>query len=148
MTTSTSFDLKPLHEKYARSVSRKLVPFTFPEHVVRLRNVEDIRNLPNQRYGLPVTSNFPLVDAIVQPNVLLQMTVSAERHKGAVDRLEDIRAGLSEKDRSKHMMVFVVPKKNFNSFKYQDNLPIPQFVLCPMLNTIEQSKKRKRKGSE
>mmetsp|Transcript_27624 Transcript_27624/g.46718 ORF Transcript_27624/g.46718 Transcript_27624/m.46718 type:complete len:82 (-) Transcript_27624:259-504(-) len=74
------------------------------------------------------------------------MTVSEDRHKGAVNRLEDIRAGLFEKDPSKHMMVFVVPKKNIKSFKYQEDLSdIPQFVLCPddVLNTMQQSKKRK-----
>mmetsp|Transcript_34001 Transcript_34001/g.63513 ORF Transcript_34001/g.63513 Transcript_34001/m.63513 type:complete len:172 (+) Transcript_34001:3-518(+) len=60
-TSTTSFTLKPLHKKGARDVYRKVVTFTFPEHVARLRNVEDIKHLPNNSYGLPVTSNFPLV---------------------------------------------------------------------------------------
>mmetsp|Transcript_27623 Transcript_27623/g.46716 ORF Transcript_27623/g.46716 Transcript_27623/m.46716 type:complete len:82 (-) Transcript_27623:259-504(-) len=74
------------------------------------------------------------------------MTFSEKRHKGAVNSLEEIRAGLSGKDPSKHMKVFVVPEENITSFKYQEDLSdIPQFVLCPddVLNTMQQSKKRK-----
>ena len=145
-TSKTGFNLIPLHRKGARGVSRVPVSFTFPEHVARLRNVEDISHLSNQSYGLPVTPNFPLVDAIVQPAVLLQMTVSEERHKGAVNRLGDIR-GCLQGNPAEHKMVFVVPKKNIKSFKYQEDLSdIPQFVLCPdpVLNTVEQNKKRKR----
>lgn len=147
-TSATSFNLIPLHKRGTRGVCRDLVPFEFPEHVERLRNIAGISDLPDNTYGLPVIPNFPLVDALVQPAVLLQMTVSEERHKGAVNRLHDIRERLSEKNPSKHMMVFVVPKKNIKTFKYQEDLSdIPQFVLCPdpVLNTMEQKRKRKRK---
>jgi hypothetical protein len=150
-TSTTSFNLKPLFKRGAKGVCRDPVSFKFPKHVVRLRNVEDISQLPNNSYGLPVTPNFPLVDAIVQPAVLLQMTVSATEHRGAVNRLQDIRKHLSEKNPSKHKMVFVVPKKNMKTFKYQEDLSdIPQFVLCPdpVLNTMEQNKKRKRVSGE
>ena len=56
-----------------------------------------------------------------------------------------------EKVPKKHKMVFVVPKKSMRTFKYQEDLSdIPQFVLCPdpVLNTMEQYKKRKRVSGE
>ena len=60
------------------------------------------------------------------------MTVSEEKHTGAVGQLPIIRGQLSEKDVSKHMMVFVVRQKNLSKFKYHSNLAdIPQFVMCP-----------------
>jgi hypothetical protein len=157
LTTSTtglglqrvSFYLKPLHKKGMRGLSRNLVSFMFPTHVTLLRNVKDINLLlEEERYGLPVTSDsFSLVDAmIVQSDMLLQMTVSKERHKGAVSRLQAIRDSLLEKNPLNHMMVFVVPKDNIKSFKYQEGLgDIPQFVMSPdpVLDTMQQKKKRK-----
>jgi hypothetical protein len=144
-TSKTSFNLLSLHKKFARNAPQNL-SFKFPERVLRLRQVEDIAGLPIGTYGLPVVSNFPLVDAIVQPNVLLQMTVSEERHRGAVDCLEDIRKGLSEKDPSKHIMVFVVPQKNMKTFKYQNDLQdIQQFVMCP--DPVSAISMKQNKGS-
>jgi hypothetical protein len=51
-------------------------------------------------------SNFPLIDAVIQPNLLLQFT-TAKRHEGAVDKLDVIRSKLSA-NREDHMMIFVV----------------------------------------
>jgi hypothetical protein len=144
-TSTTSFDLIPLHRPHAKKVCRESVSFTCPERVMRLRSVEDIEHLVVGTYGLPITPNYPLVDAIVQPNVLLQMTISEEKHKGAVDELQAIRDGLLEKDPLKHKMVFVVPEKNMKTFKYQKDLKdIPQFVMCPhpVLDTTMEQKKR------
>jgi hypothetical protein len=91
--------LRPLYKKNARSVSRDSIQFPFPSTVVRLRSVDDVHNLPPNTYGLPVTNHFYLVDAIVQPNVLLQMTVCEERHKGDADQLPSSREQLLEHTR-------------------------------------------------
>ena len=140
-----SFELTPLHEKYKRGVSTSRIPFDCASRVVHLRRIEDISVLPEDCYGLPVERNFPLVDAIVPPATLLQMTVCKEKHKGAVDRLDEIRRQLPEKNFSKHRIVFVVPPENVKSFKYQKDLGgINQFVLCP--DPVVDGRKRKRKG--
>ena len=38
------------------------------------------------------------------------------------NQLSDIRSHLKEKDPSFHKLVFVIPKENFKSFQYQENL--------------------------
>ena len=141
---SEDFEMIPLHKKGARNVSREPVSFNFHQPVVQLRSVEDIGKLPQHCYGLPVVSNFPLIDSVVPPAALLQMTVSEENHKGAVNQLENIRAQLPEEDKTKHMMIFVVPQKNITKFKYQENLSsIKQFILCP--DKVIDTKKRKNR---
>jgi hypothetical protein len=56
-----------------------------------------VSDLPVDTYGLPVNNVSPLVDAIVQPNILLQMTVSEEKHTGAVGQLPTIRGNYQKK---------------------------------------------------
>lgn len=141
LTSSTeTFTLTPLYPKHQKNVSRESVTLDLRGKTIAfLRDVNDISDLPENSYGLPVTLQFPLVDSIVQPDLLFQMTVSSD-HSGAVDQLGDIRSRLKEKDQSKHRMIFVVPKANTKSFPYQGNLlDIKQFTLCP--DTI--GKKRK-----
>jgi hypothetical protein len=76
--------------------------------------------------------------------MLLQMTVSAQYHKGDVAKLSAIRDQLLEKDYSKHMMIFVVPQRNLKTFQYQKDLDdISQYLLCP--DPSVQNRKRKQK---
>jgi hypothetical protein len=138
------FDVKPLHKRNSKNVIRDAILMNFHIPVLHLRNIDDIGILLPEKYGLPITSNFPLVDAIIQPNILFQMTVSAENHKGTVDKLPAIRDQLLEKDPSKHMMIFVVPQRNLKTFKYQEDLDdILQYLLCP--DPSVQNRKRKQK---
>jgi hypothetical protein len=111
----------------------------FNKPVLHLRNIDDIGFLLPGKYGLPITSNFPLVDAIIQPNMLLQMTVSAQKHRGAdMGKLSAIRDQLMEKD------VSVVPRKSLKTFQYQEDLDdISQYLLCP--DPSVQNRKRKQK---
>ena len=146
-TSAENFELIPLHKKGARNVSREPVSFNFRLPVLKIRSVDDIGQLACNSYGLPVISNFPLVDAVVQPAVLLQMTVS-EDHKGATNQLDSIRNQLLEKDKTKQKMVFVVPYENLKNFKYQQNLSsIQQFVVCPDKVIETKWGKRKRPSS-
>jgi hypothetical protein len=117
----------------------------FNKPVLHLRNIDDIGFLLPGKYGRSITSNFPLVDVIIQPNMLLQMPVSAQKHRGtAVGKLSTIRDQLLEKDRSKHMMIFVVPRKSLKTFQYQEDLDdISQYLLCP--DPSVQNRKRKQK---
>jgi hypothetical protein len=77
--------LKPIFKKHAKGVSRTPIPLDLcGKKVVALRSIDDIGVLPAGSYGLPQDPNFPLVDAIVQPDLLLQMIISEKKHKGAV----------------------------------------------------------------
>ena len=96
--------------------------------VKRFWDINNISELTSKEYGLPITSNFPLVDAIIQPNILIQFTTSSTSHRGAVDKLDEIRQNLRGKE-GDHIMIFVVPSGNLRKFKYQPALKIPQFVM-------------------
>jgi hypothetical protein len=118
------------------------VNFNLP--IMLIRSISDVAELLVGHYGLPTFSNFPLVDAVIQPDTLIQFTVSPEKHKGAVDRLDDIRNQLSA-SRDQHRIVFVIPAFNKDSFKYQENLSsIRQYVTfvdpVATANVLEPSK--------
>jgi hypothetical protein len=84
----------------------------------KFHSIDDIERLKDGEYGLPYASNFPLIDAVIQPNILLQFTI-AKRHEGAVDKLDVIRNKLHA-DRKDHMMIFVVD--DVRDFKQQNDL--------------------------
>lgn len=84
----------------------------------KFHSIDDIARLEDGEYGLPFASNFPLIDAVIQPNILLQFTI-AKRHEGAVEKLESIRCNLRA-ERKDHMMIFVVD--NMRDFKKQNDL--------------------------
>ena len=141
----TPFLLIPLHARNGKNIQETANPsIKFDMDIAILTTVSDISSLPNNTYGLPLFSNFPLVDAIIQPDTLIQYTVSLS-HKGAVNQLADIRKKLNEKNSKKHLIIFVVPKDNLFKFKHQNNLyGIKQFVITdsPQVETGT-SKKRK-----
>ena len=64
-------------------------------------------------YCQPLVGNFPVIDAVILPNTLLQMTVSLQ-HDVNEDTLKNILAALSLKTAE---LVFVVPKDKFYDFK-------------------------------
>jgi hypothetical protein len=140
----TQFSLTPLKPRYARANS-DLISFNI--ETVILRVVADISSLPDNTYGLPLYSNFPLVDAVIQPDTLIQYTISPTNHKGAVEQLATIREQLRDKNSRNHRMIFVVPKTNLKTFKHQENLAsIRQFIITDTPQVGENSK-AKAKGS-
>ena len=121
--------LRPLYKKHAKRTKNNLIQLRTGYPVVLFRRPEDIANLTRNQYGLPCISNFSLIDSVVQPNNLFQVTVSAKKHDGNVAALAGIRNQLLEQDASQHSMIFVVPRDHLKSFQYQDSLgDIPQFV--------------------
>jgi GTPase SAR1 family protein len=119
----------PLLKPNSKNVSRDNVVLRVDYPIALIENVSNIVNLTIERYGLPMYSNFPLVDAVVQPNILIQFTISPYYHKGAVDQLNSIRNGLIEKNKTKHMMIFVIPIRNKKTFKWQQDLKdIAQYI--------------------
>jgi hypothetical protein len=73
----------------------------------RISTLDCINSLDRGEYGIPDASNFPLIDVIIQPNILIQFTV-AQKHRAVTHKLSDIRHCLLQKDWSKHMMIFIV----------------------------------------
>ena len=86
--------LNKANQKKNRTVDSSM-KYNYPVHL--FRTIADIGLLENEEYGLPVTCNFPLVDAVIQPDTLINFT-TANTHKGAVDKLLDIRKQLHEKN--------------------------------------------------
>jgi hypothetical protein len=76
---------------------------------VLFHTVNDIKDLPDDQYGLPLSPYFALVDAAIQPNILLQFTV-AGTHDGKEsdeEKYNDLRAQLrGAKDT--HKLIFVL----------------------------------------
>jgi hypothetical protein len=108
---------------------------------VFIRKLEDIRLLnPNEDYGIPIIPNFPLIDALIGPDILFQMTVS-EVHKGAIDKLDplvdELQAMIKNNMGSNRdmvaaappKMVFVLSYENFDKFKKVRDISIHQYKL-------------------
>ena len=133
--------LKPLFPKTPRSIMPDFPEVSFQLPVARFNSIEEITNIPDGFYGLPMNDRFPLVDAVVQPNMLIQFTISPNGHNTNLTlaekrrKLEDIRACLHETDKSKHKMMFVIPKENLRSYKFDKDLgEISQFVCLGIEN--------------
>jgi len=85
-----------------------------------IRNIGDIGNIHDGDYGLPTICNFPILDAILPPNIGLQMTIGSS-HRGSVRRLPEILAmlNLSAAD---FTIVFIVPEDVLAHFNFPRNL--------------------------
>lgn len=97
--------------------------------------IDAIGSLPNNVYGIPVTCTFPVIDAIIQPDTMLQYTI-ADDHEGIPATLDLIRRQLRQSDPRKHRFVFVVPASMVKTFKHQKGLGnVPQFVCTYEIST-------------
>eukprot|EP01031_Cornospumella_fuschlensis_P023392 gene23392-28384_t len=139
--TYTAVNLKKgmRHDNRAKSFAKSF--FDLPRW--RIRKVEDIASLPDDHYGLPLFSNFPVVDAIIQPNILLQFTVAAT-HGNASDETwyEQIRAGLRG-DKSSHKMIFIIKEENVGKFVH---VGTPPDLQCYYMISTPLQDKNKRKA--
>jgi hypothetical protein len=146
MFESVAFDelinnLRARETYYMRNLTSRGKPYslsvTHPIKQVLIRTVEDIGALKDGQIGVPVTGNFPLVDFVLKPNILFQIT-TAVKHNGAIDTLASIRKQLGGNS-MQHKMVFVTLAENCNGFKLCDFSPsnIKQYVMCPTIATSE-----------
>jgi hypothetical protein len=141
-----SFNFIPLKPRYARDVNYPVITKKFNLPIERLKCIDDVAALHDNHYGLSIVDDFPLVDAIIQPDTLIQYTISPDKHKGFVEKLPDIRAQLREKDQNKHMIIFVVPVESLGTFKYQDNLNnIKQYITTTEPIVVARKKNKKNK---
>jgi hypothetical protein len=115
-----------------RSIIKKQLPRKFelkiPNRVEVFRQISDICHLSSECYGLPVNANFPCVDVVIQPNILLQFTTSTT-HPGREVQFSDIRGKLKAEE-TRHRLVFVVPKELLNKYPAQQGYgDIKQYVM-------------------
>jgi hypothetical protein len=129
-TSKSNYLLKPLLPATNTShVQSGNVSMNFNRPRELLRSIEDISRLSNDSYGLPLFGNYPVVDAIIQPDTVLQYATSPNEHEGNLSQLRLIRSQLKEKDPTKHKFVFVIPSKNGQTFQFQSDLgDIRQYI--------------------
>ena len=128
MRSTLPFLLKPLSETLS-PIKPAFESAIFNLPLVRFKTVANIGNLPNGTYGLPMDNDFPVVDAVIQPDTLLQFTVSPEQHKGSLQELANIRAHLHAPPKD-HRIIFVVPLKSINTFRYHPKLEGIRYLVC------------------
>ena len=97
-----------------------------------------LRNEPAGGYWRPLAGNFPVIDALILPSILFQMTVS-DKHGVDESKLKQILAALSVASAE---LVFVVPPDKFDAFqayKFSDNAlaaRITQTALCVAFDLV------------
>ena len=108
-------------QRFAKKFSpgRKTIDLKFfGLRIVLIRSVEDIAELDNGVYALPIFENFMLVDAIVKPGIMLQFTISNCHGKETdITKWEMIRNELGG-NRKDHKLIFVIPVENVDK-KFQ-----------------------------
>ena len=115
---------------------QRTTPQRFPSN--RPEDLVALRNEPAGGYWRPLAGNFPVIDALILPNILFQMTVS-EKHGVDESKLEQILAALSVASAE---LVFVVPPDKFDAFqayKFSDNAleaRITQTALCVAFDVV------------
>jgi hypothetical protein len=101
-------------------------------------NLAALCSMPAGEYCRPLVGNFPVIDALILPNMLLQMTVS-EKHGVDEANLERILLTLSLPSAE---LVFVVPPDKFDEFKaykFKDATlgnRITQLALCASSDVV------------
>ena len=117
-------------------VFQRTTPQCFPSN--RPEDLVALRNEPAGGYWRPPALNFPVIDALMLPNILFQMTVS-EKHDVDESKLKIILGALSLDSAE---LLFVVPPDKFTVFqayKFKDsNLAkcITQQALCMAFDVV------------
>jgi hypothetical protein len=119
-----------------------------PREKVIFRNIKDIssaliksKNM-RQRYLLPSITNLALIDSIIPPSVVLQMTIS-NNHSGASSKVNDIYNQLNRPPRL--VMVFVVREEVVEKFHFPTHLPsyVTMYVTVAKPMTLAEAQKKK-----
>ncbi len=104
--------------KNARTLAASFLDISpSPDPACRLDSAGDISLLASMQYGKPSRKNFPTVDSFKAPNLIFQMTVSAE-HDINIDGLLAVAEAVPRKIEDPPLRVyFVVPPTKFAEFK-------------------------------
>ena len=137
-STNKSYSIQVL-KKFGR---KKFQMNFYQKRRVLIRTPDAIKNLEDGAYGVLIFGNVPLVDAIIQPDTMLQFTVGESHGKATdIEKYAAIRDGLREKYKSKHKMVFVIPATNHGELKV---VGVPDDLDCYWM-TYEDDGQKKRK---
>ena len=104
----------------------------------KLENLAELCDFSAGTYCKPTNGNFPVIDALILPGLLLQMTVS-ERHGVDEAKLEQILVALGLDSAE---LAFVVPPDKFDGFaayKFKDaalGMRITQLALCVSFDVV------------
>lgn len=116
---------------------------------ILIRSIADIVRLPLNKYGLPIFSNYPLVDSVVQPDKLINFAVGESHGRESdVHKWQVLRQGLLEKNRKKHKLIFVIPASRQGMIKV---VGVPHDLEIYWMNyedTVDESVVRGRKRKE
>ena len=98
---------------------------------VLVRSIEDIASLEMNKYGLPLYGNFPRVDAIVQPNYMIQFTVGATHGRAGDEATHNaIREQLIEKNKLKHVLIFIIKPEFMDAKNMFKVVGVPADLCC------------------
>jgi hypothetical protein len=116
VATEQSFTATNLKGKKARSLKTCAVNFyQMPRRL--FRRVEDIKDLEIGQYGIPLSCNFSLVDAVIQPDILLQFTIARTHGKPSdEEKYKALRKQLKGHMKM-HKLIFVLKSENLDGFK-------------------------------
>lgn len=119
VATEEPFTAVDLYNKSNKTFSKSF--YQMPR--VLFHTVNDIKDLQDDQYGLPLSPYFALVDAVIQPNILLQFTVAGTHGKASdEDKYQDLRAQLrGAKDT--HKLIFVLKPGHLKKFGIPADLP-------------------------
>lgn len=138
----TEHNLYPLLPSRS-SGSKDIVKFSaYQMQTAAIKKIADITELSHGTFGLPLYNHYPLVDAIIQPDTLIQFTVAATDYKGSIYQLEGIRSQLRDKNAANHRMIFVVSRDNCRTFKYQKDLHAIRQYITTDDPLVQETKKR------
>ncbi|GIM15305.1 hypothetical protein Vretimale_18130 [Volvox reticuliferus] len=123
-----SFQVRQLHPSKMKD-PMDAEPFVLQQcsdiHV--FHKLEEVEQHFNNTYYVPHVSNFPAVDALMQPNILLQMTIA---QKAGVNE-SGLKAAAGRLLHKPARLYFVVPDNIFGAFRFVSGIPvdIEQWVL-------------------
>lgn len=119
-----------------------------PRQKVIFRNIKHISGAlvrtvdVTRRYLLPSITNLALIDSIIPPYAVLQMTIS-NKHRGAVGRMNDIHNELGNPPVV--FMIFVVPENVVANFNFPLDMPeyVHMYVTVAKTMTLAEARKLK-----
>jgi hypothetical protein len=154
-----SYNLESLPAEGSKKKNKKNENKIIDDQVLQLNqiqkrfigSIDDLRSLQPGDYAILWIPNFPLVDAVIVPPddcdisavILLQMTIG-KTHQGATNKLVEIQEKLSHLSED-IWMVYILDNQNYDPFRGENELKLPQFKTRPYLTSEKKQKKQKTK---
>lgn len=117
VATEQSYVATNLNHSRAARTNRTFTKSFYRMPRVLIRSVDDVAELLDDQYGLPLFGNFAPVDAVIQPNVLLQFTIAKTHGKPSDEANYEILRSKLRGSRETHRLIFVLKPENLTEFK-------------------------------